>query len=183
MKSIFAAAALSLLGATSALAQSTATAGPLPVTGSVPSLCSSGAISGGNSTFGLGVMINTSTGFMLSTLSAPNKIVTGSFCNAQSTLTIAATPMLAQSSTGAPPAGFSNAVNFTASASGWTATPASMTTGAASNPAASQSRATPFSGDITVGVSGFSPVGGSGLRLVSDPAYSGTVTLTLAVAT
>lgn len=182
MKTVIAAAVLALLGAVPALAQSTATAGPLPVTGNVPALCSAGTVTGGNSVFGLGVMIDTSTGFMLNTLSAPNKIVSGSFCNFRSTLTVTATPMTAQSSTGTPPAGFANAVNFTATASGWTPTQASTTTGAANNPAATQSRTTPFSGDISIGVSGFTPVGGTGLRLVSDPAYSGTVTVTLAVA-
>lgn len=181
MKRLIATVALALAAASPALAQSTATTGPLPVTGNVPALCSAGTVTGGNSVFGLGVMIDTSTGFMLNNLSAPNKIVAGSFCNFRSTISVSATPMTAQSFVGAPPAGFANAVNFTATASGWTTTPASTTTGAASNPAATQLRLTPFSGDISIGVSGFSPVGGTGLRLVSDPAYSGTVTVTLAV--
>ena len=182
MKTVLAALALTALGAAPALAQSTATAGPLPVTGNVPALCSAGTVTGGDQVFGLGVMIDTSTGFMLNNLAAPNKVVTGSFCNFRSTISIAAAPMTAQAATGAPPAGFANAVNFTATASGWTTTAASTTTGAVSNPAASQSRLTAFAGDITVGVSGFSPVGGTGLRLVSDPSYRGTVTVTLAVA-
>lgn len=183
MKLLIASAVLSLAGASAVQAQSTATAGPIPVTGNVPSLCTAGSVTGGDSVFGLGVMINTSTGFLLGTLSAPPKIVSGSFCNSQSTITITATPMTAQSATGVPPAGFANAVNFTATASGWTANAAQTTTGAASNPAASQSRSTPFSGDVSVGVSGFTPVGGTSLRMVSDPAYRGSVTLTLAAAT
>lgn len=184
MRTLIAAAVLSLIGAPVAFAQSTtATAGPLPVTGNVPSLCTAGTVAGGDSVFGLGVLINTSTGFLLGTLAAPAKIVTGSFCNSQSTITITATAMTAQSATGTPPAGFANAVNFTATASGWTSNAAQTTTGAASNPAAAQSRTTPFSGDISIGVSGFTPVGGTALRMVSDPAYRGSVTLTLSAAT
>ena len=183
MRMLVLVAVASLIGAAPALAQSTSTTGPLPVTGSVPSLCTAGSVSGGNTVFGLGVLINTSTGFLLNTLSAPPKIVTGSFCNSQSRVTITATPMTAPSAAGTPPSGFANAVNFTATATGWTPTAAQTTTGAANNPVATQSRSTPFSGDISIGVSGFTPVGGSTLRMVSDPAYSGSVTLTLAAAT
>jgi hypothetical protein len=171
-----------LLGASSALAATSASVGPLPVTGSVPVLCTGGTVTGGDSTFGLGVLIDTATGFLRTDLSAPNKVVTGSFCNSQSTITVAATQMTAQNFTGTPPSGFTNAVNFTATASGWTTTAASTTTGAASNPAATQSRTSAFTGDVTVGVSAFSPSGGA-LRLLADSAYRGTVTITLAAAT
>ena len=177
------AASATLLGATGALAATdTATSGPIPVTGNVPTLCSSGAIVGGNGVFALGTLIDTSTGFLLPTLSAPNKVITGSFCNQRSTVSVSATPMTAQAFTGTPPAGFSNGVNYTATATGWTTTPASFTTNAAANPAATQSRTTAFTGDITVGVSGFSTVGGPALRLVADPVYQGLVTVTLAAA-
>lgn len=177
------AATATLLGASGALAATdTATSGPIPVTGNVPTLCSSGTVTGGNTVFALGTLIDTSTGFLLPTLTAPNKVITGSFCNQRSTITVSATPMTAQSFTGAAPAGFSNGVNYTATATGWTATAASFTTNAAANPAATQTRTTAFTGDITIGVSNFSTVGGAALRLVSDPVYQGLVTVTLAAA-
>ena len=173
------AAALGVAGAASA-ATNTATVGPFQVTGNVPALCAGGTVSNSDTVFALGVLIDTATGFMLPNLSAPPKTVTGSFCNTRSTISITATPLSAQAFTGTPPTGFTNAVDYTATASGWTTTPASFTTDAASNPAATQNRNTAFTGDITVAVSGFSPVGGPALRLVSDPNYLGTVTVTLA---
>jgi hypothetical protein len=154
--------------------------GPMPVTGNVPTLCSGGTLTGGNTVFALGTLVDTATGFLLPTLSAPPKTVTGSFCNTRSTITVAALPMTAQSFVGTPPAGFSNTVNYTATASGWTPTAAAFTTGAATNPSASQTRTTAFTGDITVGVSNFTTSGGATLRMVADPVYQGQVTLTLA---
>jgi hypothetical protein len=175
------AAALAAAGAAQA-ATDTASVGPFPVTGTVPALCSGGTVTGGDSVFALGVLIDTATGFMLPNLSAPPKTVVGSFCNSRSTITISATPMTAQSFTGTPPDGFTDALDYIATASDWTTTAASYSTNTASNPAAQQTRDTAFTGAITVGVSGFAPVGGASLRLVADPAYQGIVTLTLAVA-
>jgi hypothetical protein len=169
-------------GSSAFAATDTATVGPMPVTGNVPALCSTNGVAGGNTTFALGTLIDTSTGFLLPGLTAPNKTLTASFCNSRSTITIAATPMTAQAFVGAPPANFSNSVDFTATATGWTTTAASFVTGAATNINASQPRSTAFTGDITVGVSLFNTTGGSTLRLVSDPNYQGTVTVTLAVA-
>lgn len=174
-------ATAALAGASGAMAATdTATVGPLPVTGNVPALCSGGVVTGGDTVFALGTLIDTATGFLLTTLSAPPKILTGGFCNSRSTISISATPMTAQSATGTPPAGFSNGVNYTATASGWTTTAASFTTGAASNPTASQTRSSAFTGNITVGVSNFTTVGGPALRMVADPNYLGNVTVTLA---
>lgn len=166
-----------------ALAQDIASdqVGPLPVTGNVPAICSAGTVSGGDNVFGVGVLVDTATGLLLEGLDAPDKVVVGSFCNAQSTISVEATPMTAQSFAGTPPEGFTNAVNFTATASGWTTTAASATTGAEANPAATQSRGSAFAGDITVGVSDFTPAGGA-LRPLADPAYQGSVTITLAIA-
>ena len=174
-------ASLAMAGAAAAAASSS-TVGPLNVTGNVPALCSGGTVSNNDSTFALGTLIDTSTGFMLNNLSAPNKTVTGSFCNSRSTISVTATPLTAQAFTGTPPTGFTNALDYTATASGWTTTAASYTTNAASNPNATQTRSTAFTGDITIGVSGFAPVGGAALRPVSDPSYLGVVTITLAVA-
>lgn len=175
-----AALAAASMGA-SAFAQSTSQAGPLPVTGNVPAVCAAGAVSGGDNVFAVGVLVDTTSGFLRTDLSAPDKTLAASFCNARSTISISATPMTAQSAVGAAPAGFTNAVDFTAVASGWTATAASTSTGAGVNTSATQSRDTAFAGDIVVSLSDFAPAGGA-LRPVADPEYRGTVTVTLAVA-
>lgn len=152
------------------------------VTGNVPAICSGGTLSSGNSTFALGVLIDTTTGLLRTDLAAPNKVLTGSFCSTRSTISIAATPLAAQNFTATPPSGFSRSVNYTATASGWTTTAASFNTGSATNPAAVQSRDSAFNGDITVGISTFSTVGGTTLRPVADTSYLGTVTVTLTAA-
>lgn len=165
-----------------AQAQSTTATKSFTVQGNVPAMCAGGTITGGNGTFDLGVLADTTTGQLRSDLSAPNKVITGSFCSSRSTIAVAATAMAAQNFTSTPPGGFSRTVNYVATASGWTTTPASFDTGAASNPAAVQTRATAFTGDITVGISGFATGGGNALRLVADTNYSGLVTVTLTAA-
>ena len=183
MRLLIGSAALLAAGlANAASAQSTtATAGPFPVTGNVPALCSGGTLSGGGS-YDLGVLIDTSTGRLRSDLAAPSKILAGAFCSAPSTITLAAAPILSVNNVAEPSAGFSRRVNFTATASGWSASPAQFATGAASNSAAVQPRANAFQGDITVSIGSFSTGGGDTLRLVADPSYLGSVTVTLAVA-
>lgn len=166
-----------------ALAQSTtAVAGPFPVTGNVPALCSAGTLSDGNGVFAVGVLVDLTTGFLRNDLSAPSKVLQGSFCTSKSTITVAATPLVAQAFTATPPAGFSKTVHFTATAAGWTPTAASFTTGAATNPAAVQTRETGFTGNITVSIGSFATGGGQTLRLVEDPLYQGAVVVTLAAA-
>jgi hypothetical protein len=152
------------------------------VVGNVPAMCVGGTLAGTGATFDMGVLIDLNTGLLRTDLAAPPKVLSGSFCSARSTITVAATPMAAQTFTATPPAGFSRSVNYTATASGWTTTPASFVTGAASNPAAVQTRATAFSGDITVSVGNFATDGGATQRLVADTNYQGNVTVTLAVA-
>jgi hypothetical protein len=184
MRRFFASLAALLIagGGSAALGQATAQRGPIPISGNVPPLCTAGTNTSGSGNFDLGVLTNTGTGLLRTDLVAPPKVLTGAFCSARSNITVSATPMLSVNNVANPSGGFSRAVNFTATAAGWTTTPASFTTGAASNPAATQLRATPFSGDIIVSINGFSTGGGSGLRLVADPAYLGSVTVTLAVA-
>ena len=169
--------------ANAALAQdATSTAGPFPVRGHVPTLCSAGTLTGGDTVFDLGVLIDTSTGLLLPNLAAPSKTLTGTFCSTRSTIVVQASPLVAQNFTAAPEAGFSRTVNYTATAAGWTATPASFNTGDASNAAATQTRETAFTGDISVAVNGFYTDGGDNLRLVADTAYEGLVTVTLTAA-
>jgi hypothetical protein len=176
---ILAAGAIAALSVGSAAAQSATDTKQFTVTGNVPALCSGGTIAGGNSTFNLGVLIDVTTGLLRTDLAAPNKTLTGAFCSGQSTITVSATPLTAQNFTATPPAGFSRAVNYTATASGWTTTAASFATGSATNPASVQSRGTAFSGDITVGIGTFGTSGGNTLRLVADTNYVGAVTVTL----
>lgn len=164
----------------SALAQTTDTSTKnVGVVGTAPAICFGGTLSGSGS-YDLGVLIDTTTGQLRTDLSAPSKVLVGSFCTGRSTITVAATPLAAQNSTSAPPVGFSRQVNYTATASGWTTIPASYTTGAAANSASTQTRPSAFTGDITVAISGFTTSGGQSLRLVADDNYLGLVTVTIA---
>jgi len=149
------------------------------VTGNVPALCSGGTLTGEGGTFDLGVLVDTTTGFLRTDLSAPARVLGGAFCSARSTITVNATRLAAVNYTAVPPAGFSRQVDYTATASGWTPTAASFATAAASNPAASQTRDNAFTGDIAVSVSDFATTGGTALRPVADTAYRGLVTVTL----
>ena len=149
------------------------------VVGTVPAMCSGGTLTGGNSTFDLGVLIDTTTGLLRTDLASPNKVLNGAFCSARSTIAVNATALAAENYTATPPAGFSRSVNYTATASGWSPTPASFNTGAATNPNAVQNRNSAFTGDITVGIGSFSTAGGATQRLVADSSYSGLITVTL----
>ena len=166
--------------AASAQSQTDATA-PLPVTGNVPVLCTGGTLTGGDSTFDLGVLIDVNTGFLRTDLAAEPKTLTGAFCSSRSTITILADPLAAQNFTAPPSDGFSRIVHYTATASGWTPSAAVYATGDGPHPA-SQQRDTAFTGDITVSIGDFLTGGGSALRLVADPSYRGLVTVTLSVA-
>ncbi|MFL6862426.1 MAG: hypothetical protein ACJ8DZ_05445 [Allosphingosinicella sp.] len=178
----FAAALLLAGSASAAQAADHATSGPFPVTGNVPALCAGGTLNQDDGVFAVGTLIDTSTGFLLPNLSAPDKVLHGAFCSSRSTITVDATPMTARNATGVPAAGFSRTVNFTATASGWTSVAATFVTGAATHPGAVQTRATGFTGDIVVGIGAFETGGGNTLRLVADPRYEGSVTVTLAIA-
>ena len=180
-KFLLTAAAL-ILAPGAALAQSSTDTRQFDVIGTVPALCSGGTLVGGNGTFDLGVLIDTTTGLLRSDLSAPPKVLAGSFCSARSTINITATAMTAQNYAGPAPAGFAQNVDYTATASGWTATPAATNTALSVNPGATQSRSTAFTGDITVALSNFATRGGNALRLVADPSYRGLVTVTLTAA-
>lgn len=152
------------------------------VIGTVPALCSVGIPDNTGGVFDMGVLVDTTTGLLRTDLSAPDKILAGAFCSSRSTIVIAATPMLAQNFTGTPPAGFAGSIDYVASASGWTVTPASFNTAATSNPAATQVRASAFTGNIAVGVSDFATSGGASLRPVADDEYLGEITVTLTAA-
>lgn len=172
-----AALALALPGV--AQAQSATDSKTVGVIGTVPPLCFGGTLTG-DGTFDLGVLVDLTTGQLRTDLTAPNKILVGSFCTSRSSITISATPLQAQNYVAAAPNGFSRRVHYRATASGWTVVPASFDTASASNTAATQTRSTAFTGDITVALSNFSTDGGANLRLVGDNSYRGVVTVTLA---
>jgi hypothetical protein len=158
---------------------STSTSPNMPVTGNVPTLCSVGAVSGQGS-FPLGILIDTATGKMRAGLSAPDQTITGSWCNAPSSISISATQLAAVNFTGTPPTGFSRSLNYTATASGFSTLPASFTVGAATNATAMRTVAGPITAPIIIGVSAVTPVGDNPF-LVADTSYQGIVTITLAI--
>src|SRR6202007_919092 len=84
------------------------------VTGQVPLLCYGGTLSGTDSTFALGLLTDTNTGLLRTDLAAPDKLLSGAFCNTGSTITIAATQLVAQTYMAMPPNGFSRAVDYVA---------------------------------------------------------------------
>lgn len=174
-------AALMLVSAPALAATDTASQ-DYQVIGRVPALCSVGIPDNSGGIFDMGVLVDTTTGLLRTDLSAPDKRLAGAFCSASSTIAITASPMEAQNAGGPAPAGFANAVNYTATATGWTAVPAAFQTGNPVNPAASQSRSSPFTGEIFVGVSGFATAGGAALRPVADNQYLGRITVTLSAA-
>lgn len=172
-------ASLALVLPAAAMADSSAT---ITVTGSVTAACHLGSPTA--TTVEVGTLANSSDG-TLAPISPQSTTITASWCNTGSIIGISATPLVAQGFAGAPPAGFTKAVNYTASASGWTATPASFITAGNSSGTVSgtpvpgtQTTTDPVGQTITVSVSGFATPASAG-RLVADPNYSGTITITL----
>jgi hypothetical protein len=154
----------------------------ITVTGSVGNACHMGTPT--SSTLSLGALAAQSDGTLAAISPAPSTTITGSWCNAGSTIGVLATPLIAQHFAGAPSAGFTKAVNYKAAASGWTATPATFTTtgdvsgGGNSTTPGTQTAGSPVAETVTVALSDFaSPV--SGYRLVADSNYSSTITITL----
>ena len=177
--------ATGLAFASPALAQNagpSSTKGPILINGTVPLLCAGGTSSGNDSVFEVGTLIDTSTGFLLRTLSAPSRTLSGTFCSSRSTIRVSATPMIAQNFSASPSSGFSKTVHYTAVASGWTDVPASFSTASTANSLALQSRDRAYTGNITVSVSNFSTGGGDTLRMVGDTSYLGLVTVTVSAA-
>lgn len=172
---------LAMTGSLPAMAQSDTDSQELNVVGNVPNLCSGGTLTGGG-TFDLGVLIDTSTGLLRTDIVAPTQTLVGSFCSTRSTINVEATPLLAQNFTVTPPDGFSRRVDYTASAAGWTDNPAIFSTATATNADASQTRNSPYSGEIAVSLSGYTTNGGNRQRLVADTSYLGLVTVTITAA-
>jgi len=150
------------------------------VNGTVPARCRVGEIRGAGDTFDLGVMIDTSTGLLRRDLSAPDKVVTGSFCNTQSVLTVRAVPMAPEDVTFLSSDAFTRRIDFIATASGWTETPARFKTSAGENQSgAAQIQPNPTDVDLILSLSDFTANGGADRRPVASDDYVGQVTLTL----
>lgn len=168
-----------------ASAQETASdtaSGQVAVTGSVARLCILGEPS--RAVVDLGQMVQTSGTSIgrIAALATQSVSLPGSFCNfAGSVLGVSATALLGDS-TIAPPAGFSRAVNYTATATGWGNSGTAATTNAAADGASPDSAATgstqpsPKLGDIEVALSSFSAPQNA---LLVAGNYSGLVTVTL----
>lgn len=155
----------------------------ITVKGTVGSACHLGDLS--SSQIDVGQLSNNTDGTLASINGSPATAITGSWCNTGSKIIVVATPLVAQGFAGAPPSGFTKAVNYTASASGWGSAAADDTTlgdasGAeSSSHSGSQTLNDPEANTITVSLSAFSTPS-SGDRLVADSNYEGTITVTLA---
>jgi len=153
------------------------------ITGSAAKVCALGPASA--STLNVGALVNLSDG-TLAPISEQFTTINNSWCNTASTIGIIATPLVAQNYTATPPAGFTRAVNYKATASGWTSPAAAFTTtgnssgGGNGTTPASVPATDPVAQQITVTVSNFATPG-TGNRLVADTNYSGQITVTLAV--
>ena len=66
-------AAAAVLIAVPAQAQSATDSRQFSVSGNVPSMCVAGTVTGGNATFDLGVLVDTSTGLLRNNLAVPSK--------------------------------------------------------------------------------------------------------------
>lgn len=153
------------------------------ITGNVSRLCVLGQPS--TALVDLGEMAETSgarvgrlTAIATQTVTLPN-----SFCNfANSSVTVEATALKAADAS-TPPTGFARAINYTATASGWAATNAAVSTtddGTGSSLAVSgsgSSQPTPKLSDIILSLSDF---GVAGDKLLVSGTYNTTVTITLA---
>lgn len=176
-----------LVAGAPALAQTaTPENGKVAVTGTVAPVCILGAPS--PATVDMGVLSETAgpRAGKLASLAAQSVVLPSSYCNfAGSALTVT-TEALLSADTVTPQVGFARAVNYTATASGWTSSPTSSTssaTGIGGNPAKVTTGATqpsPRLSDISVQLSNFTAP--SDAFLVAG-AYSGTVTVTLGPAT
>lgn len=155
-----------------------------PVTGSTQSHCSLGSATGPL------VLTTTvaSNGKLDPSLDGRTFTIAGVFCNSPSTIRVSATELRRTPPQGNVPPGHSQAANFTATATGWASTPATVTTTETSNlgsptvfTGVARSQPAPKSGSITVTVNNFKTVGGTpgnSHKLVNGN-YSATITISL----
>ena len=151
--------------------------------GFVTSACSMGSFGAISSTINLGSLANATD--QLATISGKFTQINGSWCNGASMISVVGTPIVATDFAGAPPTGFTKAVNYTVQAAGWTTTggPSYTTTasqdGTGSTGAPTTAAQTsPQAATIFVLVNGFATPSAAD-RLVSSPTYTGAITVTL----
>jgi hypothetical protein len=139
-------------------------------------------------TLSVGEMVDPTSGELTRTLASnasdQSTTIENSWCNTASTITVVATPMVAQNFIGLPPPGFTKAINYKATVSGWATSNAVFVTSGDeagfqhSNTPGSQTLTTPNTATITIAIGNLaSPSAGD--FLVADKDYSGSVTLTL----
>lgn len=176
------AAALTVIAAPPAMAQSNSDTRNVSINGNVAPLCVLGAPS--SASVDLGLLINISGARVGRMAALANRTINlpGSFCNyANSAIRVDASALLAVD-TATPQAGFARAVNFTAAVAPWATTVASVTTAAnaaGGTPGASGTggtQPTPKLADLTLTLSAFTAP--SDLLLVAS-GYAGQVTVTL----
>jgi hypothetical protein len=165
--------------ASASLAATSASSGAIPVSGTVTTFCTVGSLGAQTDVFDMGILTDTATGLLRPDLGPVSKTLNGATCNVESAISVIATPMLSQDFTGVAPTGFSRSVDYTATASGWTSSPATFVTSQTNNPNDTKIQPAAHSGSITVTLSDFTTTGGATLRLVSDPNYMGAITVTL----
>jgi hypothetical protein len=175
---LYASAALALLAAP-AFADATTS---ISVQGSVDSTCHIGTPV--SATLDFGMLMDPATGKLRTPIFDQTTDIKGSWCNTASTISVIATPLVAQNYVGDPPAGFTKAVNYHVTISGWTNSMAIFSTtgdasgGNSSTVAGSQSTSDPKAESLFVDVMQLTTPG-TDSRLVADTNYSGTITVTL----
>ncbi|HEX3919751.1 MAG TPA: hypothetical protein VHW60_20625 [Caulobacteraceae bacterium] len=159
------------------------------VTGTVTAACTLAPVGAGAGTFtvGGGNLIDTTTGLLAAGLHTDGpQTITGSWCNTNSVLTLAANPMVQTLFSGAPPSGWTKSVNYTATSTGWgNALPVATTSDISGlNPStnsATETVTTPTAATISIDLTNF-VTPGSNSRLVAGT-YTGSVVVTLAPST
>ena len=151
--------------------------------GSVPPSCRLGQPDSGPLDIEL-VNLADADGRLRSDLLLPERNLAASFCNSASTLTVTATPLLADGA-GRSATGFSRSVDYTVQVAGWTDSPAVFATqssgaqGTGAQNGSLQSQPRPRQSDINVLFTNFRTTGGSNLRLIAAPRYTGAVVISL----
>ncbi|KAA9014343.1 hypothetical protein [Sphingobium limneticum] len=152
----------------------------LSVSGRVPYLCQIGGASTTREAFDMGVLVDVSTGYLKRNMTAPDRIIDDTWCNAPSQIEIRAVELAPQNATAQLREGFAGAVHFTAAASGWSETPASFRTDGASEQSSSiQTAPQPRVTSITISLTDFRMRDGASLRPVASRSYLGAVIVTL----
>jgi hypothetical protein len=154
------------------------------VTGHVTSTCSLGASTGS-------LLINTTvpaSGKLDASVDGTSFALTGLYCDAPSSIRLSATALRRNPPNDKVPNGQSQAANYTATATGWSSTPAIVTTSEASPFGSTmvftgtpRSQPSAKSGNLTVTVNNFTTVvgaNGNGQKLMDGP-YSATITVSL----